>query len=109
VDGRVSAIGGVAFVARAVKPVSRFSFLVTRPQRFVNEKRETSFVLQQLDHRRGGDNPRGFVPFQGKEFLVACHQELGLSSFGESKQIIVVWIGRNVELRKLVHDDGHIA
>jgi hypothetical protein len=45
----------------------------------------TPCCLQDLDHRGGGNNPGGLVTFQGKEFLVAGHEELGPAGFGRVK------------------------
>jgi len=38
-------------------------------------------VNPSSDHCDGSNNPGGFVLFQGKEFLVAGHEELGLAGF----------------------------
>ena len=51
--------------------------------------------LQELDHRGGSDNPGGFVMFQGEEFLVAGHEELGLAGFCQCQQVAVLGVRRD--------------
>ena len=51
--------------------------------------------LQELDHRGGSNNPGGFVLFQGEEFLVAGHEELGLAGFSQREQVAVLGVRRD--------------
>src|ERR1035437_10432302 len=39
--------------------------------------------FQDLDHGGGSNNSGGFVLFQGEEFLIAGHKELGLAGFSQ--------------------------
>jgi hypothetical protein len=50
--------------------------------------------LQGVDHRGGCNDPGGFVMFEGEEFLVAGHEELGLADFGQREQITVLGVRR---------------
>jgi hypothetical protein len=51
--------------------------------------------LQDLDHGGGTSNSCGFVLFQGEEFLVTGHEELGLAGFSQRKQITVLGVRRD--------------
>jgi len=72
------------------------------PRRSTNASSPSSFMprallaalsfLQELDHRGGSNNPGGFVLFQGKEFLVAGHEELGLAGFSQREQVAVLGV-----------------
>jgi len=52
-------------------------------------------LFQDLDHGGGSNNSGGIVLFQGEEFLVAGHEELGLAGFSQREQIIVLGIRRD--------------
>jgi hypothetical protein len=47
---------------------------------------------KDLDHRGGSDDPGGSVLFQGEEFLIAGHQELGLAGFSQREQEAVLGV-----------------
>jgi hypothetical protein len=56
---------------------------------------EASQLFQDLDHGGGSNNSGGFVLFQGEEFLVAGHEELGLAGFSQREQITVLGVRRD--------------
>jgi len=54
-----------------------------------------AFEVITEDHRGGSNNPGGFVLFQGEEFLVAGHEELGLAGFSQREQVAVLGVRRD--------------
>ena len=51
----------------------------------------------------------GFVALQGEEWFVTRDEELRMSCLGEGEEIVVVGIGRDLNLREFLDDDGQVA
>lgn len=66
-------------------------------------------ILQQGDEGRRSDDVGGLVALQGEERLVASYEELSVPGFGESEQVVVIGIGRDLDLRELFHSDRQVS
>ena len=51
----------------------------------------------------------GFVALQREEWFVTCDEELRMPGLGEGKEIVVVGIGGDLNLREFLDDDGQVA
>lgn len=88
-----------AFFGREVLWIEKSGFWLVEPDNdswaiasLVLPSFATLSFQKDLDHRGGSDDPGGSVLFQGEEFLIAGHQELGLAGFSQREQEAVLGV-----------------
>jgi len=49
------------------------------------------------------------MAFQAEQRFVSGDEEIGFTGLSEGKQVIVAWIGRAIDLREFLDEDGEVA
>jgi hypothetical protein len=97
--------GGGAFVL--VKEVHRLSG--TRENSKAEGSSSPTVLLEKFDQGGGGDDAGRFMTFQAEQRFVSGDEEISFTGLSEDKQVIVAGIGRAIDLREFLDEDGEVA